>query len=83
NIYGSPKDKKQLTDEIINTYGYHPKEMIFIGDALSDFEAAKCRGLYFILRRHPDNRELFENYDSFSINDFTTFDSIFNEISKL
>ncbi len=83
DVYGSPKDKKQLTDEIITKYGYYPNEIVFIGDALSDFEAAKHGGTFFILRKHSDNIELFKNYQSYSINDFLTFDSIFNEINNL
>ena len=82
NIYGSPENKDQLSTRILDEYGYKSEDVIFIGDALSDYEAAQHCGLHFILRRHKDNSELFKDYNSYAIDDFMNFDALFEKINK-
>ena len=40
SIYGSPKSKEEILDEIISDSKLHPSEMIYFGDAITDFNAA-------------------------------------------
>lgn len=81
-VYGSPDTKAVWTQRVMDENGYKPEEGIFIGDALSDFKAAKATGTYFILRRHEDNGVLFADYNSYAIDDFTQFDEVFNQINS-
>lgn len=82
-IYGSPEKKDYWVNYLIEKYGLNRNESLFIGDALSDQKAASKNNIYFILRRHEDNKHLFATYDSYSINDFTEFYSVFNTINNI
>ena len=82
DVLGSPENKDNLTKNLLAAEGLRPEEVIFIGDALSDFHAAERNKTWFILRRHEDNGELFKDYRSFAMNDFTVFDEIFNLINN-
>lgn len=81
-IYGSPDTKAVWTKRLMDEHGYQPNEGIWIGDALSDFKASKATDTFFILRRHEDNGELFADYHSYAIDDFTQFDEVFNQINQ-
>lgn len=81
-VYGSPDTKSVWTERLMKEYGYKSDEVIFIGDALSDYKAAKANNTYFILRRHEDNEVLFADYNSYAIDDFTQFDVVFNQINQ-
>ncbi len=81
-VYGSPDTKSVWTQRLMDEHVYKPNEGIFIGDALSDYKAAKATGTFFILRRHEDNRRLFTDYHSYAIDDFFTFDEVFNQINQ-
>ena len=47
-IYGSPRKKEELIQLIINKNQLHKEEILFIGDALTDYEAAKYYSIKFI-----------------------------------
>lgn len=47
-VHGSPKKKQEICLEIIDREHYDPKNCLFIGDALSDYEAAKKNGICFL-----------------------------------
>jgi len=48
SIYGSPKSKEKILNEIINVSEIKPSEMIYFGDAITDFNAAKKFKIPFI-----------------------------------
>lgn len=60
-VCGSPTNKIEWSDYLINKYHLDPNHIFFIGDALTDYEAAKHHQLHFILREHSENIELFKN----------------------
>jgi len=60
-ILGSPKDKKFWCNKLIINYGLNNNETLFLGDALSDYEAAKKSNFYFALRSANYNEEIFYN----------------------
>ena len=62
-ILGSPKDKIQWCEYLSYKYSLKPHETIFLGDALSDYSAAKKFGFYFALRKETYNEELFKSKD--------------------
>ncbi len=50
SVRGSPKDKVTLLGEVMDEYHLKPEEMVFIGDAETDWCAARKSGVPFILR---------------------------------
>lgn len=79
-IYGSPKKKDFWTNYIINSDNLIRDEIIFLGDAMSDYRAAKSANIHFALREYDENRELFKGYDVLRFEDFYHFNSIFKEM---
>lgn len=82
DVLGSPETKEVLTTKLIKREGFDSREVIFIGDAPSDYRSAEQNNTWFILRKHEDNAELFKDYRSFIISDFTNFDDVFNLINN-
>lgn len=58
-ILGSPQNKITWGKYILNTYQLQASQTLFIGDAMSDYKAAKANGMHFLLRNTDDNRDLF------------------------
>lgn len=76
-ILGSPKNKKEWCAYLKTKYeDIEPSNTIFLGDAISDYEAAKENGFYFGLREADYNKSIFSNLE---VN--TTFQS-FDILSK-
>lgn len=68
-IYGSPKEKEELINDIL-TGGKHTAEStVYIGDGMNDYRAARKCGVHFIARIHSDNGELL-SLDCPKIRDF-------------
>ena len=63
-------------------HGYRPEETLFIGDAKSDYNAARENKLTFLLRRHNDNKEIFSDYNGLAIEDFGNFDTVLDWINN-
>ena len=49
-VHGSPEKKPDHVKGILERYGYHTSEVVFIGDAPTDIEAARKNGITFIGR---------------------------------
>lgn len=49
-VYGSPTSKSNIIKRIIKGYGYSPKEILMIGDSVTDYEAAKTHQVSCIIR---------------------------------
>lgn len=47
-VHGSPRKKWGICQEIINRKKYNPQNCLFIGDAMSDYEAAQKNIIYFL-----------------------------------
>lgn len=58
-ILGSPDKKTELNQIVLKKYFLRPKEVISVGDALDDYEAAKEVGINFIGR-------ILEGHNNFS-----------------
>ena len=58
-IFGSPETKSDHIRRIIRRYNYGSSEVVFIGDAINDKEAAELNGICFIGRRHRGNKNAF------------------------
>lgn len=46
-IHGSPRKKGEICREIINRKRYNPQNCLFVGDAMSDYDAALKNGICF------------------------------------
>jgi phosphoglycolate phosphatase-like HAD superfamily hydrolase len=54
-INGSPTPKNQLVSDIIEANNYQKQDLVLIGDAINDYEAARVNGIAF---RGYNNEEL-------------------------
>ncbi len=61
-IYGSPEEKSVAVKKIIFKEQLGRNEVVYIGDALSDYQAAVANGVNFIARIH-NNESLFAGID--------------------
>ena len=69
-IYGSPTSKSIAIKQSILDYGIEPEKCLMIGDAMSDFQAAKQNNINFLFRRHKHNQNLKISFDYSEIYDF-------------
>ncbi len=49
-VYGSPAQKGDIARMVLRQNGYHTKEVVFIGDSITDLEGAQDSGVRFIGR---------------------------------
>lgn len=56
--HGTPKDKTDIIEDILDRYAFQRKEVVFIGDAESDRAAAERTGILFIARLTGENHQL-------------------------
>jgi len=49
-VYGSPATKTEILRRIVDERGLSPAELLFVGDALSDYQGARSVGLAFVGR---------------------------------
>ena len=54
-VFGSPKAKDLLLNELVDLYDLRSNEVVFIGDAMTDWQAAKSAGIQFIWKRASKN----------------------------
>lgn len=79
-VYGTPQTKIEITRRILREHQLTSQEVIFIGDAESDREAAGETGVTFIARIIPGDNSLDDC--AWKIQDFNNFDKILNKIQK-
>jgi phosphoglycolate phosphatase-like HAD superfamily hydrolase len=70
DIYGSPVKKSEWVKKIIGEGKAHRNSSVFIGDARSDYEAAKENHIKFILRETDKNPKLFSHFHGPRVKDF-------------
>lgn len=69
-IHGSPQNKKYWTEFLISKYNLNRDEILFLGDATTDYDAAHYSNIHFALRENEENRHLFNDYYGTKFNDF-------------
>ena len=60
-VHGSPRKKWEICQEIINRKNYNPQNCLFIGDAMSDYEAAQKSDVCFLGIVKEDEPSPFPN----------------------
>lgn len=81
-IYGSPRKKSDAVKEIIAGSRLSPDEIVFIGDAMSDYEAASVNGTHFIARV-TDGGAIFKDIDCLKIKDLTGLKGLLDRIGNI
>lgn len=79
-ICGSPTNKIKWCNQLIPQLGFANKEIVFIGDATTDYEASLHHNLHFILREHEENKTLFADKNVIKIKDLLSLESIIKNI---
>ena len=47
-VHGYPRKKQEIVQDIATRHSYHLEDCLFIGDATTDYEAAKYCGMFFL-----------------------------------
>jgi len=68
-IYGAPRKKADIVRTILDRHGLSPEDVVYIGDALSDYLAANENKVFFIARVTNDNSRIFKDADCIKMND--------------
>ena len=75
DIYGSPEKKQNHVSKILNNNNYNNDQIVFIGDALSDRNAARLNEINFI-GRYTETKEIKK--EKFLIKNFLKFNDFLN-----
>jgi phosphoglycolate phosphatase-like HAD superfamily hydrolase len=59
-IWGSPAQKTDIVRDLLRRYDLAPARSLFIGDGLTDYEAARNTGLHFLARDTADHRHVWD-----------------------
>ena len=79
-VYGSPENKTPIVEKIICENNLIKNETVFLGDALSDYTAAKENNIDFVLRSTPENKSLF--LDALNLISFKDYFELDNQINN-
>lgn len=52
-VHGSPAEKLAILDDLCQRYSFAKHEVLFVGDGMSDYEAARASGVEFLARDTP------------------------------
>ena len=78
-IFGSPDTKSMHIATIKNTWSLDNREIVFIGDSLSDLNAAKAHNISFIARITKELKGLIN--EKYKIDDLNKLDEIISNIN--
>lgn len=60
-VYGTPLKKRDIIQKIMLERKYSRDEIVFVGDANTDMDAAYAEGVYFVGRNSKDNENYFKD----------------------
>jgi phosphoglycolate phosphatase-like HAD superfamily hydrolase len=80
-IFGSSLTKAEIINNILGTESLKNNMVVFVGDAVSDKEAAEGTGVHFVLRVTEENRDL-RSTCRYEISDLTELEERVKEIEK-
>ena len=78
-IHGTPKQKAEIIEDILDRHSFGKKKVVLVGDAESDRGAAEEAGVPFIARISPENQ--LEDC-RWKINDLTELDTILENMDR-
>lgn len=79
-IHGYPPGKADIIRDMLSRYQWLPQEVVFVGDAQNDREAASETGLHFVARVNLGCDSLFNS--KHKIRDLNALDSVLSIIVK-
>ncbi|MGE0548988.1 MAG: HAD family hydrolase [Kofleriaceae bacterium] len=56
-VHGTPRDKPTILTDLMDRHGLTPEHVLFIGDGLSDYQAAITTSIAFLARDTPELHE--------------------------
>ena len=77
-IHGSPNNKRYWTENLIKKYNLNRDEIIFLGDAATDKDAADFSKIHFALKESEENKEIFKDFTGYRFTDFYQLEKILN-----
>lgn len=80
--FGAPEKKDFWVKQILTTQSINPAECVFIGDALTDYDAAINNGITFVLRETEEAKHLFEDFKGYRMKDLTGLHTVLEKIGK-
>ena len=83
DVFGSPTKKGEWIKKILQENYYPPDQILFLGDALSDYNAATENGIHFIGRISDRKINPFEGLNlKYVLSDLTNLPDIFENYVK-
>jgi len=58
-VYGSPRGKEEIIEDVLGRFGKQPDEAVMVGDTMTDYRAAVATRVPFIGRVEPTRRSPF------------------------
>jgi len=74
-IYGAPTTKKEAVKAILLKENLKPTNVLYVGDAISDYKVAKDNSVNFVARIN-NNESIFAEIDCLKIKDLTNLQKI-------
>ena len=71
---------ERLSEYILEKHNLRRDEVVFLGDAKADYEAAQKAGLKFILHRSEASGHFFDNKQCIEMDNFNSLWDILNKI---
>jgi 3-deoxy-D-manno-octulosonate 8-phosphate phosphatase KdsC-like HAD superfamily phosphatase len=60
---GAPRKKDALLNEILHRHALAPSELVYIGDAINDWQAARTLKIPFVWRRAHETISMLQGYE--------------------
>lgn len=74
-VFGAPTSKVDAVAVILEETGFLAQEVVYVGDALTDYEAATANGVHFIARCTTENA-VFNDVNCFKVQDLYSLHAI-------
>ncbi len=81
-VYGSPTNKIDISSNILETYHLKSDQVVFIGDASTDYKAALHHNFHFILREHEENADLFKTVEVIKSKNLDNLETILTKLNQ-
>ena len=83
DVFGSPIKKQEWVKKIMQNNHYYQSQVVYVGDALSDYEAATENGIHFVGRLSDRNINPFESVNvKYIISDLKNLKDIIHGINE-
>ena len=81
-IFGSPPTKQDIVRSILSSHRLVASQVLFVGDAMSDYRAAKETGIHFVARGSSNRRELWDDIGVEMLEDLQGLQEVVTKLSN-